>query len=249
MKGRLVPRADLSAREIDLMYVLFRTHFEAVSKDQFRRDLDRKNWVVLLDGEEGALDGFSSLLLYRARHEGTVIDVVYSGDTTVDRAAWGRSVLASVWIGAVNHLHRRHGSGPLYWFLIVSGFRTYRFLPVFLRRYYPRHDAPTPPALQGLIDSLAGDLFGADYDREAGVVRLPQPQILRPDLRGIPEGRSRDPHVAFFARRNPGHERGDELVCLAEIAPDNLTAVGRRMWEEGERLFPPGTTAGIGASS
>jgi hypothetical protein len=35
--------------------------------------------------------------------------------------------------------------------------------------------------------------------------------------------------VAFFARRNPGHERGDELVCLARVAPDNLTALGRRL--------------------
>ena len=44
-----------------------------------------------------------------------------------------------------------------------------------------------------------------------------------------PERLQSDPHVAFFAARNPGHERGDELVCLCELGDDNLTPAGRRM--------------------
>jgi hypothetical protein len=35
--------------------------------------------------------------------------------------------------------------------------------------------------------------------------------------------------VSHFLRCNPGHARGDELACLAEIATDNLTAAGRRI--------------------
>ena len=47
----------------------------------------------------------------------------------------------------------------------------------------------------------------------------------------------RDRHVAFFAEKNPGHERGDELICLTELSYENLTAAGRRMWDAGERMF------------
>jgi hypothetical protein len=45
-----------------------------------------------------------------------------------------------------------------------------------------------------------------------------------------------DPHVAFFLNRNPGWRRGDELVCLTEIAFENLTPAGRRMWLRGDIL-------------
>jgi hypothetical protein len=38
-----------------------------------------------------------------------------------------------------------------------------------------------------------------------------------------------DPHVAYFQAANPGHARGDELACLAELALENLTPAGRRM--------------------
>jgi hypothetical protein len=60
---------------------------------------------------------------------------------------------------------------------------------------------------------------------------------LRPHLAGIPAARLDDPHVAFFARVNPGHVRGDELACLCELADSNLTRAGRRM------VFGPGARA------
>ena len=32
-----------------------------------------------------------------------------------------------------------------------------------------------------------------------------------------------------FAALNPGHVRGDELACVTELTPQNLTSAGRRM--------------------
>jgi hypothetical protein len=51
----------------------------------------------------------------------------------------------------------------------------------------------------------------------------------------LPSGRLADPHIAFFLERNPGWKEGDELVCLTEIAEENLTRAGRRMWHAGSR--------------
>ncbi len=45
----------------------------------------------------------------------------------------------------------------------------------------------------------------------------------------VTEQRLGDPHVEFFVRANPGHADGDELVCLTELTPTNLTPAGRRM--------------------
>lgn len=237
MRGRLVARAGLSAAEREAMLALLGTQFLDVRREVFLADLDGKNWVLLLEAPDcGRLLGFTTLDHRRLRHCGRDLQVVFSGDTVIAAEAAGSRALCSHWMGAVNHL-RGADPAPLYWLLIVSGFRTYRFMPIFWREYHPRHDAPAQPQMRELADALAGGRFGARYDPATGIVRLAAPQVLRPELRGIPVNRLADPHVAYFARRNPGHERGDELVCLAEVSWENATVPGRRMWEAGERLF------------
>ncbi len=238
MRGRLLRRSELSPADEDAMYSLFQRHFEDVPRRQFQQDLDQKNWVILVgENEAGALQGFSTLHFYDVSLKGTTVSIVYSGDTVVDPSAWGRSVLSQTWIGSVNHLRRVYSKGQLYWFLLASGYRTYRFLPVYWRHFYPRCDAPTPPATRDLMHFLAKERFGPLYHREKGVVRFTSPQFLRKEFRGIPPRRLKDPHIAFFAKQNPGHERGDELVCLTELSRENLTPAGERMWTAAESAF------------
>ncbi|MDB6121693.1 MAG: hypothetical protein JWQ71_686, partial [Pedosphaera sp.] len=160
---------------------------------------------------------------------GEPVSVVYSGDTIVAREAWGSPVLAQTWIASVNQLRIQYPRGRYYWLLLTSGFRTYRFLPVFWREFYPRFDAPTPGSVKCLLDQLATERFGSQYDPVAGLVRFEKPQRLRGELVGISDARKLNPHVAFFLGQNPGHDLGDELVCLTELQESNLTAAGRRM--------------------
>jgi hypothetical protein len=105
---------------------------------------------------------------------------------------------------------------------------------VFWKKFYPRHNEATPPCQQRLLMSIARLQYGSCYDERTGVVRFPHPQQLRGWLGEVPPGRQLDPHVMFFLQRNPGHARGDELVCLTEIAETNLTRAGWRMI--GERI-------------
>ncbi len=233
MKGILERVDGLGPERRREMFALLARHFGGVSEAVFAADLDQKNWTLLFE-EEGALVGFSTLLLHPFVHEGETLTVVYSGDTIVDPAAWGSTALPRTWIHAVRRLHAEHGQGGrLFWLLITSGFRTYRFLPVFWRDFHPRHDAPIPPEPAALRHALARARFGDRYDPARGVVRLESPQPLRAHLAGVPEARRADPHVAFFLKANPGHARGDELVCLTELSDENLTPAGRRMVRSG----------------
>jgi hypothetical protein len=86
-----------------------------------------------------------------------------------------------------------------------------------------------PAGIKRLRNQLATGRFGKQYDLHSGVVRFGQPQRLRGELKLIPAGRAADPHIAFFVAHNYGHAQGDELVCLTELCPENLTAAGRRM--------------------
>jgi len=166
--------------------------------------------------------------------------LVYSGDTVVDSSTWSDSALSYYWMGAVDWLRRHYGKDSIYWFLLVSGYRTYRFLPVYSDLFYPRFDRSTPEDVQSLMHEMAEARFGDRYDRETGVVRLATPAILRDEYRGIPEHRMKDPHIAFFAKRNPGHPDGDELVCLSALSEVHLTRLGKRMFRKGSKLFPGG---------
>ena len=171
--------------------------------------------MILLEAA-GRVHGFSTLQVYVSRS----VRVVFSGDTIVHRAAWGSSALARTWLEVVRQLQ------PEYWLLITSGFRTYRFLPVFWKEFWPRHDSPAAPAL---LCELARERFGQQYDPATGIVRVAAPQVLRGELREIPVSRLTNRHVEFFARANPGHVRGDELVCLCPLTSANQTLAGRRL--------------------
>jgi hypothetical protein len=227
LTSRTVPRADLTSREHADMFDLLSAFFTGVAPETFDADLDAKSHVILLEDDGGALRGFSTLLLYRTRAVDADATVVYSGDTIVHRESWGSAALPVAWLGAVRGLTASAAALDVYWLLLTSGFRTYRFLPVFWRDYYPR--AGQASFSKRLVDALARERFGDLYDDASGIVRFTRPQVLIPELLDVPSGRARDDHVSFFLQRNPGFTRGDELVCLTRIADANLTGAGRRV--------------------
>ncbi len=230
MNGRLVRQDHLQDTERTAMCALLSAHFHGVDRATFDRDLNEKNWVLLFE-DDGRLRGFTTLLAYDTTDEGEPISVIYSGDTIMAPDGWKTATLPRSWITAVRALRERYLRGNrLYWLLLTSGFRTYRLMPVFWQQFYPRYDALTPVRVQTLLSRLAIDRFGDSYLPETGIVRFAAPQVLREQLREIGAGRLQEPHVAFFLERNSGWHRGDELVCLTEIAFDNLTPAGRRMW-------------------
>jgi hypothetical protein len=225
LEGRTIRGEDLTADQITVMFDLLGTFFAGVTRTTFDRDLAEKSHVILLEDQEGHLRGFSTLLVYQTQVPGTNATIVYSGDTIVHRDAWGSPALPVTWLRAVRAL--TPPSSPVYWLLLTSGFRTYRFLSVFWRDFYPRYDTMTmtPP----IVEALARERFGDRYDASRGIVRFDRPQVLVPELLDVSSGRTSDPHVAFFLERNPGFTRGDELVCVTDLGDHNLTAAGRRI--------------------
>ena len=214
------------------LFALLSAHFDGVEPEQFRRDLDEKDWVLRIragTGTTSRLIGFTTLQARAVAHEGSTVRVLYSGDTIMSPEGWGSPVLAKAWISLVHRIQAEHPDDPCYWLLLSSGFRTYRFLPVFWREFWPRHDGEVPETMQRLLVSLAHERFGRQFDVQAGVVRFDRPQRLRGALASVPDGRETDPHIRFFLARNPGHADGDELVCLAPIHDGNLTAAGQRI--------------------
>jgi len=226
---RITPIPTLTREAIQEMHRLFRAHFQARDTDAFFRDFNRKQFVIqILDGED-RLQGFSTITSYRTSYRGRTVGVVYSGDTIITPECWGTSALPRAWLQVVMEM-APNLPRPLYWLLLSSGYKTYRFLPVFFRRFFPGFDDETPEEVRGLINRLAQELAGGQFNAEKGIIRFQHGATpLRPGVAELDERRLKDPHTAFFLECNPGHMEGDELVCLAEISDENLTRGGRRI--------------------
>jgi hypothetical protein len=227
--SQTVRRGELSENTIEEMFSVFRENFEQTSLEVFHRDLNNKDWVILIRDEQNHIEGFSTLALYETEFESRKLSVVYSGDTIIRPEYWGTPQLPSTWIKTVLE-KSANMQQPLYWLLISSGYKTYRFLSVFYKVFYPHYTCPTPPHIQSLMHHLAAQRFGDDYIPELGVVRFKVGATpLRDGVAEVTDERLHDPHVAHYIKMNPHHEQGDELVCITQVHPDNFTPAGRRM--------------------
>lgn len=234
LTGAVAATVALTLDERRQMYALLKRYFEGTTRERFDEDLREKESVILLrDAASGQVQGFSTLMRMTAVIDGRAVAAFFSGDTIVDREYWGETVLSRIWgrtvFAEADRIVAARPEAAVYWFLICSGYKTWRFLPVFFREFYPNPNGPTPLHYQRMLDTLGSAKFGGQYLPGAGIVRFREASPLRRGVAEITAERLRDPHVAFFARMNPGHVHGDELACLARLSHANLTRAAQRV--------------------
>lgn len=214
------------------MYVLFARHYRDVTRPVFDADLAGKDVVILLRHDD-AIAGFTTAGFSTFSHTGREYALVFSGDTIVDPAFWGEQELARAWLKQIGQFAARAGERPLYWFLIVKGHRTYRYLPTFARAYVPAPGTAYDPELFDLRNAIAADRFGSAFDPLTGIIRFPEPRgRLAPAIAEPLPRELHNPHVRFFLAANPGFRSGDELACLCALDPANMRPRARRWFAD-----------------
>lgn len=225
-----VPVASVDARTRDAAFALFAGAYEGVSRARFERDLAEKQYVILLrDGASGALKGFSTVLVRDVVTGGRATTIVFSGDTVVDRAYWGQKQLQLAFVRLMVALRLRAPRRRLCWFLLSKGWRTYLLLANAFPRSVPRHDVADDAGLRAMLDALASERYGDDYDGAHGVVRHATPhERVRDGVAPVTPALLGNPHVRFFVARNPDHASGVELACLADVRLRDLARAAAR---------------------
>lgn len=232
LKARRIERAALDPGQRAGMWRLFAAHYDAVDESAFYRDLGEKDGVFVLEDADGRCQGFSTFLTLTGDGPVGPARFLYSGDTIIAPQHWGRNDFALSWIRHAGRIAAADTS-PLYWFLVVKGHRTYRYLSAFALSYWPRAEA-TPGSIKATMDRLARGRFGSDYDAAAGVVRFARSRgHLAAELSAPNPTEAARADVQFFLRANPGYIRGEELVCLCALAAENLKPLARRAFEAG----------------
>lgn len=205
------------------MLNLMRLYYENVSDERFDSDLAAKDSVIRLwNGEE--LCGFTTQVLTPYRFLGQTIRILFSGDTIVAGQyrnsfaipiAWGRMMLSIL---------KRAPDEALLWLLTAKGYKSFRYLSVFFKDYYPRPNRGKTELENAVLSTVVRDMFDGRYDSERGILRAgPTDQRLMPGVADITASRRQKEEIAYFELMNPCHAAGDELVCLARFEESNLT--------------------------
>ncbi len=234
MRAMAVAVGDLDDANRREMFALLQRYYLATTSEHFDDDLSGKDTVFLLHDTRDRLCGFSTLAVSRIDIDGKPIRAVFSGDTIIDRASWGSQAFAFAWLRHIGGISREAPEEPLYWLLIVKGWRTYRYLPAFGLAFTPDWRQPADPGLESLKHVIAHARFGDVYDPATGLVRYPESRgHLAPEWAAVSDREAHRPDVRFFLERNPGYARGDELVCLCELQPHNMRPLTRRLFLQG----------------
>ena len=216
------------------MVRLYLTTYDGSDEILFNSDLADKDEALLVYAED-RLVGFTTFKVYDRIWDGNPIRVLYSGDTIIDREHWGQQALAFAWIQRMGEIKRLFPERTFYWFLLVKGHRTFKYMPVFGKTFFP-HWSEGRSDLKPLADKLASEKFGSDYNAETGVVEFPisrghlKPEIANPS----PEELAKE-SVQFFLQRNPSYKRGHELVCICEMEEQNMKPLTKRLFRKSSR--------------
>lgn len=229
LSARTITVSALSPAAVDEAFCLFEASYAGADRKRFDRDLREKQRIILLrDRDTGALKGFSTVHIQR-RQTPRPCTVIFSGDTVIDREYWGQKQLQSAFARILVVEKLRAPRQPLYWLLLSKGYRTYMLLANAFPRAIPRHDRPADETLQAMLNAIATERFGAQYDAVSGIVRFERRDRVRDGLAPITQGHLDNPHLRFFVARNPGHAEGDELACLADVRLVDIARIAMRL--------------------
>jgi len=222
LKSVVLQVEKLTEEQVDAMYAIMEVYYGNTSRNTFFVELQKKKDIVVLFDEKGSIRGFTALAVFSYDAQ---TQLLYSGDTIVEKEYWSRHDLSQAWINnAIEYAEKFDGA--TYWFLLSKGYKTYKYLNTFFNEYYPRVDIETPAKMQHIMDTFAKQQYG---DKYRNGVWLAGNDYLKDEYDHTAEAAKRDKNTAFFLEKNPGYMNGDELICLCEISVNNLNKFGRRV--------------------
>jgi hypothetical protein len=221
LRAKTVAINSLSDADVQRMYLLMTSTYDAMTLERFQEDLQAKDDVILLlDFETRQIRGFSTLVsVYAGGSDGRRYRGVFSGDTVIHPDYWGGSALGKAFLAYLFRLKIKAPLSPLYWVLISKGYKSYLLMANNFSTYFPRYERETPDKEQAILHAFGQGLFGEDYSKVKGTVTFEESHgHLKTGIAEVPSAQEVDnPRIAFFERLNPGWRQGSELVCISKM--------------------------------
>lgn len=237
LKGSILTKDQINDDLIGICFSIYEKYFENVTRPTFKEHILKKDNVIILTDMDDKVQGFSTIKLLNETIEGKKVIGIFSGDTIIEKEYWGQQELVrtmAFFAGTVSSTLTKDET--LFWLLISKGYKTYRYLPVFFHHFYPCFSASFPSFEQKGWEAFYKKLYPQEFNSTSGLIHF-KDKIgnLKPGVGEITPERLSDPHVAFFAKKNPDHMKGVELACIAEFNSNNTKSITKDFFDQGRQ--------------
>ena len=234
LQFQLITLSALKESQIERMYFLMSEHYDCVTRELFLNDLANKQWVGLLKDDGDQIQGFTTFIINPKNCNAPSYNIVFSGDTIIARDYWGTSELVRGTAYTFGQMVAMNPKKKLYWYLMSKGHRTYMYLPLFFRHFYPSYDPQRHVDLFDITDQCSKILYSDAWYAARGIVAFKEKHgQLKAELAQGAWQKRFHPHVQFFLEKNSGFDQGDELICITELHPDNALGIVRQYMLQG----------------
>lgn len=231
IEGTVFKINELKPHQIEQMFSLMDKYYDNMLWNNFTRDLNDKDYVIVVFNENREIKGFSTAKLMALDVDNTTVYGVFSGDTISDIADTKSNCSVELVKYILNFfllLSKRYKDDLFYSFLISKGYRTYRLLQYF-KEFYPCYNKTTPDFEQKIIDTF-GKSYSVNYNPQDGVIYSDENKDrLKKSVLKIESKHMKNPHIKYFVERNPHWDYGNELVCITRLNFDNLRNVTNKI--------------------
>ena len=181
---RIFPIAELSSQLKKDLFLILQEYYTNTNYQEFLLDLQSKDAALVLFGQDEVPVGFTTWFVRPFQFAEEKGKFIYSGDTVIRKEASGSLALPIAWGKVMLDIANSLPQGEtLYWLLTTKGFRTYRYLSVFFRSFYPSVEQVLPN-LEKICEQLAFSLFGNSYQQQTGILRSKEGLYPNPTIDG-----------------------------------------------------------------
>ena len=235
LRYTLVLRETLTESDIQRMFSLMSQNYNHMTYDCFVSDLSNKQYVGLIVDKNNEIQGFTTFGIDLGNQRQNEFRIVFSGDTILEPEHWGTQIMMRGWCHTIGQIISTDNEHPWYWYLLSKGHRTYMYLPLFFTNYYPKvdHDSPNSKEWE-IINHVSSNLYQDDWKPNKVIIEFDQRHgELKEELIQSTYSKKRSTYVSFFLEKNPAFYKGNELVCLAQLTPENLNRSAKTYILEG----------------
>ena len=218
---KIIKQEDLTAAQKGEMWRVYKNYYY-YSRSYFMKRLPQ-NTHFSLYLNNGKIGGFTGLRINKFRVGKRNHFLIYFGQTVISYHLRGQSLIPTTGIKLLMKYWKELLTfNSWFWFDALS-YKAYLVPAKALSEYFPCYYRETPQQTKSLMDTVGSYYYADSYCPHTGTVRK-QANYINDMTTKIYKDDLKDKAIAFFAKANPGYDKGQGLLT---IAPINLVNIKR----------------------
>lgn len=229
LKGKIEETRSVSDQDIrEIFNGLYKNYYKGVDEAYFLNNFRQRDYALLfsIEGQE-EIKGFSLQEVIPMSIDGKEIVVIWAGDILIHPDYWGKNDYKLKLSEFCVKILEENPDKFVYRIATPKGYKTYKIVQKLVHQFYISPDNPDYPTLEGkIIDKVLLSKYPPHIYNSHTKMVVPEPEEdahrLSDGFAQIGAKELEDPYIRFFYEKNPDYARGNEIVTIAPITPENL---------------------------